>query len=81
MEVDSTPAPAPEANRTTTESNGTATSATTIPKKFSPPIDPTNQDLLPECIVYLRLLLLLANLDAGKIQEVSGHGKVDLSKY
>ena len=48
------------------------TSATPSIRKFNPPIDPFTQDLLPECIIYLRLLLILANLDAGRIQEV-GH--------
>jgi len=72
MDVDSTPASAPVANGTATESNGTAPAAPSHPpaKKFTPPIDPTNQDLMPECTVYLRLLLILANLDAGKVQEV-----------
>ncbi len=58
MDVD--PAPTPSADP----------APTPTPKKFSPPIDPKNQDLIPECIVYLRLLLILANLDAGKVQEV-----------
>ena len=49
-----------------------ATSPTPSIKKFNPPVDPSTQDLLPECIIYLRLLLILANLDAGRIHEV-GH--------
>lgn len=63
MEVD-TPVPATE---------GTAAEAGTSPspkKKFVPPIDPATGDLLPEGIVYLRLLLILANLDAGRVVEV-----------
>lgn len=52
---------------------GTAAEAATGPspkKKFVPPIDPATGDLLPEGIVYLRLLLILANLDAGRVVEV-----------
>lgn len=63
MEVD-TSVPATE---------GTAAEAATGPspkKKFVPPIDPVTGDLLPEGIVYLRLLLILANLDAGHVVEV-----------
>ncbi len=56
MDVDPIPTPDP--------------AATPSSKKSTPPIDPIDQDLLPECIVYLRLLLILANLDAGKVQEV-----------
>ncbi len=40
-------------------------------KKFTPPLDPATQDTVPEAVVYLRLLLILANLDAGKVKEVS----------
>lgn len=63
MEVD-TSVPATE---------GTAAGAATGPspkKKFVPLIDPATGDLLPEAIVYLRLLLILANLDAGRVVEV-----------
>jgi 26S proteasome regulatory subunit N3 len=63
MEVDTaTPAPA-----------STATNADATPsakKPFAPPLDSATQDLLPECTVYLRLLLVLAAIDAGKIEEV-----------
>ncbi|ADV20103.1 26S proteasome regulatory subunit N3 [Cryptococcus gattii E566] len=51
---------------------GIAAEAATGPspkKKFVPPIDPATGDLLPEGIVYLRLLLILANLDAGRVVE------------
>lgn len=58
MEVDSS-APAAE-----------GTTVATPKKKFVPPIYPATGDLLPEGIVYLRLLLILANLDAGRIIEV-----------
>jgi 26S proteasome regulatory subunit N3 len=47
--------------------SGTATP--TPGKKYSPPVDPTTQDLLPECVAYLRLLLISANLDAGRVIE------------
>ncbi|WWC70387.1 uncharacterized protein I206_104337 [Kwoniella pini CBS 10737] len=56
MEVDST---SPEI---------TDSSSTTQKKKFVSPID-NNNDLIPEGIMYLRLLLILQNLDAGKIVE------------
>ncbi|KAK4687212.1 26S proteasome regulatory subunit N3, partial [Tremellales sp. Uapishka_1] len=56
MEIDSTPA-AEEA------------APAAVKKAFSPPIDAATQDLLPEGIVYLRLLILLSALDAGKVQE------------
>jgi 26S proteasome regulatory subunit N3 len=59
MEVDSAPAEEP---------NGTATPAPSG-KKYSPPVDSSTQDLLPECVVYLRLLLILANLDAGRVEQ------------
>ncbi|WRT66189.1 uncharacterized protein IL334_003142 [Kwoniella shivajii] len=55
MEVDSAP--------TTTDGSTTSTK-----KKFSPPLD-SNGDLIPEGIMYLRLLLILSNLDAGKVVE------------
>jgi 26S proteasome regulatory subunit N3 len=59
MEVDSAPAEEP---------NGTATPSPSG-KKYSPPVDSSTQDLLPECVVYLRLLLILANLDAGRVEQ------------
>lgn len=46
------------------------TTAPTPKKKFVPPIYSATGDLLPEGIVYLRLLLILANLDAGRVVEV-----------
>lgn len=55
------------------DSSAPAAEGTTVPtpkKKFVPPIYPATGDLLPEGIVYLRLLLILANLDAGRIIEV-----------
>ena len=55
-------------------STKTPATAATTPKKYTAPVDPTTGDLLPECIMYLRLLLLLANLDAGFTQQVSLFG-------
>nr|ODN97792.1 26S proteasome regulatory subunit N3 [Cryptococcus depauperatus CBS 7855] len=56
-------------------SSGTATPTVTtesVPKKkFVPPIDPSTGDLLPEGIVYIRLLLVLMNLDAGRVKEAA----------
>lgn len=40
-------------------------------KKISPPLDGVTQDLIPEGVAYLRLLLILMNLDAGNVKEVS----------
>lgn len=48
-----------------------ASTSATQPKKFSPPVDGVSQDLIPEAVVYLRLLLILMSLDAGKVKEVS----------
>ncbi len=45
-------------------------STSAVKKPFSPPLDSTG-DLLPECVVYIRLLILLAVLDASRVQEVS----------
>ncbi|WVQ77238.1 hypothetical protein IAR50_006921 [Cryptococcus sp. DSM 104548] len=65
MEVDTTPAP-----EATTESAALSTTPAPAPKKkFSPPLDSSSSDLIPEAIVYLRLLLLLKSLDAGKVKE------------
>ena len=57
MEIDSAPA----ASKDTTS---------TQPRKFSPPIDPNTHDLFPEGTIYIRLLLILANLDAERVKEV-----------
>ena len=81
MDVDSHPAPANSAESTLAppKSDGTAGSVTgaTTPsgRKSAAPVDAVTQDLLPECIVYIRLLLILSNLDAGNVKEVgdSGH--------
>lgn len=42
-------------------------------KKYTPPVDPQSGDLILEATTYLRLLLALLNLDAGKVDEVSQH--------
>ncbi|WWC61685.1 uncharacterized protein I303_104270 [Kwoniella dejecticola CBS 10117] len=52
----------------TSTSTETANGASTTQKKNSPPTD-AGGDLIPEGIMYLRLLLILQNLDAGKIAE------------
>ncbi|OXH42303.1 26S proteasome regulatory subunit N3 [Cryptococcus neoformans] len=61
-----------QSNAMEVDSSAPAAEGTTVPtpkKKFVPPIYPATGDLLPEGIVYLRLLLILANLDAGRIIE------------
>lgn len=64
MEIDQAPIDVP--------ANAAASApAETQAKKFSPPLDGVTQDLIPEAVAYLRLLLVLMNLDAGKVQEVS----------
>ncbi|WVQ82190.1 hypothetical protein IAT38_004318 [Cryptococcus sp. DSM 104549] len=62
MEVDPSPAAAPEAA-------ADAPKAPAPKRKFVPPVDSATGDLLPEGIVYLRLLLILATLDAGRTVE------------
>ncbi|WOO85576.1 putative 26S proteasome regulatory subunit rpn3 [Vanrija pseudolonga] len=57
MDVDSAAAPA---------ADGTVAAAV---KKYTAPLDASTNDLLPEGIVYLRLLIILAALDAGKVVE------------
>lgn len=48
-----------------------ATKPAAVSRKYVAPVDPASGDLIPEGVVYLRLLLLLANIDAGKIEQVS----------
>lgn len=48
-----------------------ATRPAAVSRKYVAPVDPASGDLIPEGVVYLRLLLLLANIDAGKIEQVS----------
>lgn len=40
-------------------------------KAYVPQADPITGDLVPECAAYLRLLIILANLDAKRVKEVS----------
>ena len=40
-------------------------------KKYNAPVDGQSGDLIIEGTAYLRLLLVLMNLDAGKVEEVS----------
>lgn len=42
-------------------------------KKYNAPVDGQSGDLIIEGTAYLRLLLVLMNLDAGKVEEVSLH--------
>lgn len=60
MDVDAAPAAA---------ADGTVAPVASTSKKYTPPVDSSNGDLIPEGVVYLRLLLLLAALDAGKVVE------------
>ncbi|OCF76375.1 26S proteasome regulatory subunit N3 [Kwoniella mangroviensis CBS 8886] len=62
MEVDPT-------DSTTTTTAGDTAATTQKKKKFSSPLDNSGNDLIPEGIIYLRLLLILLNLDAGKVVE------------
>ncbi|WWC89523.1 uncharacterized protein L201_004447 [Kwoniella dendrophila CBS 6074] len=63
MEIDPTP---------TTDDASKDKEATTQSqpkKKFSPPLDSSGNELIPEGVMYLRLLLILLNLDAGNTVE------------
>lgn len=63
MDVDAAPAG---------ETEGSASSSTTpasAPKKYTPPVDPNSNTLIPEAVMYIRLLLILAAIDAGQIAE------------
>lgn len=51
--------------------DGAASKSATAPRKNAGPVDPVTHDLLPEGIAYLRLLIILAALDAGRVDEVS----------
>ncbi|WVQ99237.1 hypothetical protein IAU59_006369 [Kwoniella sp. CBS 9459] len=77
MAVDPTPTPAvADAEKKDEEkkdskdvSSGSSTNTNNKKRAYTPPVDASG-DLLPEGVMYLRLLLILANLDAGKINEV-----------
>jgi 26S proteasome regulatory subunit N3 len=65
MQVDSEPA---TSEKDKEMDNDASTSSS---KKYQPPVDAQTGDLIPEATVYLRLLLILMNLNAGKLEEVS----------
>lgn len=70
MQVD--PAPALSTmERVDKSSEPTSHSSAGNGRKYSPPLDAQTGDLIPEGVIYLRLLLALMNLDAGKVEEVS----------
>lgn len=59
--------------------SGSASTSTAQSKKYTPPVDQTTNDLIPEGIIYLRLLIILAAIDAGKIAE-AGDFALETSK-
>ncbi|RXK36841.1 26S proteasome regulatory subunit N3 [Tremella mesenterica] len=63
--VDNSVSPSTDITRTNTPN------PLTQPKKYTPPLDPQTGDLIPEGVVYLRLLLVLLNLDAGRVVEAT----------
>jgi 26S proteasome regulatory subunit N3 len=69
MQVDSS-APTTEVGETDKEKEKEATKASSG-KKYTAPLDGQSGDLIIEATAYLRLLLVLMNLDAGKVEEVS----------
>ena len=78
MEVEPTPVAEAETKEDaevkegeTEEKDKKAKKTVVQPPKYIAPIDPITGDLSPECTVYLRLLLILANLDAARVQQVS----------
>ena len=78
MEVEPTPVAEAETKEgaevkegETEEKDKKAKKTVVQPPKYTAPIDPITGDLMPECTVYLRLLLILANLDAARVQQVS----------
>jgi 26S proteasome regulatory subunit N3 len=80
MEVDAAPAVSTsttEAAKTDDDASGSKDKEAgekpkPAPKKvYAAPVDPVTGDLLLEGTVYLRLLLILANLDASNVKLVS----------
>lgn len=67
MQVDSS-VPASEA---TGEKEKETDASKASGKKYNAPVDGQSGDLIIEGTAYLRLLLVLMNLDAGKVEEVS----------
>jgi 26S proteasome regulatory subunit N3 len=78
MQVDSS-APTTEVGETDKEKEKEATKASSG-KKYTAPLDGQSGDLIIEGTAYLRLLLVLMNLDAGKVEEVSFPGLDPSSK-
>ncbi|WVF71655.1 hypothetical protein IAT40_006463 [Kwoniella sp. CBS 6097] len=71
MVVDPSPSAAADGDKKDGEAKkdeGDKKEAISKKKAYTPPVDASG-DLLPEGVMYLRLLLILANLDAGKINE------------
>ncbi|BEJ12013.1 hypothetical protein CspHIS471_0204730 [Cutaneotrichosporon sp. HIS471] len=69
MDVDKTPK-AKEG-----EKEGESSTPAPAPKKYTAPVDSSTQDLIPEGVVYLRLLIILAAVDAGKVAEAGAFAK------
>nr|WRH23619.1 Fructose-1-6-bisphosphatase [Naematelia aurantialba] len=69
MEVDTTAAATAATAAAAATTAAPTAGAAAASKKYTPPTDAATGDLVPEGAVYLRLLLILANLDAGKSQE------------
>ena len=68
MQVDSASTPAPT---TEGEEKEKETAKVSSKPKYTAPVDGQTEDLILEGTAYLRLLLVLMNLDAGKVEEVS----------
>lgn len=70
MQIDPAPALASmdSVDKTTKSDSAPTTSGG---KKYTPPVDPQTGDLILEATTYLRLLLALLNIDAGRVDEVS----------
>jgi 26S proteasome regulatory subunit N3 len=68
MQVDSASTPAPTTEGEEKEKENPKASSK---PKYTAPVDGQTEDLILEGTAYLRLLLVLMNLDAGKVEEVS----------
>jgi 26S proteasome regulatory subunit N3 len=68
MQVDSASTPAPT---TEGEEKDKETPKASSKPQYTAPVDGQTEDLILEATAYLRLLLVLMNLDAGKVEEVS----------
>ena len=67
MEVD--PAPSEEKEKDSDKAKDSEAAKPAAPAfKYTAPVDPLTGDLLPEGTVFLRLLLLLAVIDAGDLK-------------